>query len=360
MKYITSLFIMLISQTAFSQGIAAYTDFQKRFWVFDNGKSRLLEYQPVNTFKTGGPFVSFITNSNHLKVYSNHIDYELSPMVSSYSVTENLVTYKVYSQLFVFENGQKTMLSRYVGQYTTGDSLVAFFDTEKKYFQVYYKGKITTLADGLLTDDAGTFQVGSNIVCFRDLYGNYWLFYQGNLFEFFKTNEAISLKIGRNVLAFIDPGTGFFQTFYNGEISLLESFSPESFQTGYEKVAYVTNTGDFKLFDKGETTTISSFAPEMYELTGDILVYQQQGQLRVYYQGVDYFIENYIPASYKQNYDALVYLDQNGFLQLFKAGMKQRLSVEKINDFQVLNGCILFNEGMNTTKIFYNDKIYQQ
>jgi len=360
MKYVATCFLGLISQFVIAQGVAAFSDYQKRFWVFDGGKSRQLEYQPILSYAVGNKSVGYVTNSDHLKVYYNHIDYELGSMVSSYAVTDHLVTYKINSQLFVFEEGHKQMLSKYVGQYLAGDSLVAFFDTEKRYFQVYYHGQVITLADGLLSDDAGLFQVGSNMVCFRDLYQNFWLFYRGNMVELLRTNEEITSKIGRDVLAFIDPATDYLQVFYQGEVSTIESFRPESFQVGYDKVAYVTNTGDFKLFDHGQVFDVSSFAPDVYELKGDILVYQQQGQLFAFYGGENYLIENYIPSNYKLNYNALAYLDQNGYLRLFKAGERFELSFEKINEFQVLTEAVIFNEGMNTTKVFFDGKTYAQ
>ncbi len=360
MKYVAICFISLMSQIVLSQGVAAYSDYHKRFWVFDSGKSRQLEYQPILSYAVGGNCVGYVTNSNHLKVYYNHIDYELGSMISSYSVTDHLFTYKINSQLFVFEEGHKQLLSKYVGQYKAGDSLVAFFDTEKRYFQVYYHGQIITLADGLLSDDISNFIVGPNMVCFRDLYRNIWLFYQGSLIELLKTNEEVVSKIGRDVLAFIDPSTDYLQVFYQGEVLAIETFRPESFQVGYNKVAYVTNTGDFKLFDHGQIYDISSFAPDMYELRGDLLIYQQQGQLFAFFNGENYLIENYIPSDFKLNYNALAYLDQNGYLRLFKEGVMFDLSFDKINEYQVLTNTVIFNEGMNTTKVFYDGRIYTQ
>ena len=71
-------------------------------------------------------------------------------------------------------------------------------------------------------------------------------------------------------------------------------------------------------------------------------------------------IENYIPSTYKLKGESVAYLDQNGHLQLFKAGESKTLSYEQINDFEVLRQVVIFNEGMNTTKIYYNGKTYSQ
>jgi hypothetical protein len=161
-------------------------------------------------------------------------------------------------------------------------------------------------------------------------------------------------------MAYIDPITDFLQIFYEGEIIEQETFRPESFQTGYEKVAYVNAMGDFKLFDKGETYTISTFKPDAYLLKDEIVVYHQQEQLRAFYKGEDYLIENYIPSSYKIHQDMVVYLDQNGYLNLFRDGESKILSYQTIKDYNVMRNVVIFNEGINTIKIYFDGKTYSQ
>lgn len=355
------LFIWIFSwMGAMTQNLAAFSDYQNRFYIFDDGQIRQMEFLPINTFQTGDNCIGYITNENNFKVYYNHISYDVAPMVSSYIVTDNLVSYKNGSQLYVFEKGQKKLLSKFVSDFSSGDSLVAFFDTYNHFFQVYYQGEITLLEDGLLHDSISFFKVGQNIMAYIDAYQNFKVYYQGLVFDLMKTNISPTVEVGRNILAFIELQTDYLQVFFDNELNTIESFKPKSFQAGYEKVAYVTNTGDFKLFDNGETYIISPFEPKAYELKDNLLVYQQQDQLFAFYNGENYLIENYIPTSYKLKGDWVAYLDQNGYLQLFKAGESKTLSYEKINDFEVLRQVVIFNEGMNTTKIYYKDKTYTQ
>jgi hypothetical protein len=341
-----------------SQNLAAFSDYQNRFFIFDDGNIRQLEYLPVNSFETGDNCIAYLTNGNNFKIYHNHISYDVAPIIDAFIVTDNLVSYKNGSQLYVFEQGQKKLLSKYVSDYLTGDSLVAFFDSYTHFFQVYYKTQTYNLEDGLLYENLSLFKVGQNILAYIDAYQNFKVFYQGEVTELMKTNVTPTVEVGRNIMAFIDPFTDYLQLFFQNELRTIESFKPKSFQVGYEKVAFVSNTGDFKLFDNGETYTISSFAPDTYELKDNLLVYQQQGQLFAFYEGENYLIENYIPTSYKVKGNAVAYLDQNGYLQLFKNGSQTNLSYEQINDFQVLRNVVIFNQGMNTTKIYYQGKTY--
>lgn len=357
MKYILLVFISAVGFSAMAQNIAAFSDYQNKFYVFDDGKTRQLEFQPVLSYEIGDKCIGYETNGNHLKVYNKHIDYDLTSMVHSYKVTDNLVSYQVGTQLYVFEDGKKKLLSRFVGNYFADDSLVAFFDTEKYFFQVYYNGEIITLEDGLLFENIALFKVGPNILAYIDAYQNFKIFYRGEVIELLQT-KSVSGEIGRNIMAYIDPITNFLQVFYKGEVIELETFKPQSYQVGYEKVAYVTNMDDFKLFDNGEIYTISTFEPEFYELKDEMLVYHQQEQLFAFYNGENYLVENYIPSSYKVHQSTIAYLDPNGYLNLFIDGENRILSYEKINDYKVLRNLVIYNEGMNTTKIYYKGKTY--
>jgi hypothetical protein len=354
------LFILVLNTIGYAQNLAAFSDYQNRFFVFDNGNTRQLEFQPVISYQTGDKCIGYITNGNNFKIYYNHIDYDLESMVSKYIVTDNLVTYQLNSQLFVFEDGKKTLLSQYVGNYFAGDSLVAFFDTRSRFFQVYYKGQITTLEDGILYDNIRLFKAGNNILGYIDAYQKFKVFYQGQVTELLKTNLTVSGFVGRDIMAYIDPITDLLSVFYNNEVTVVESFKPKSYQVGYSKVAYVTSTGDFKIFDKGEIEIISNYEPDTFLLKDDILVYQQQGYLYAFISGENFLIENYIPPSYEIKGDMVAYRDMNGFLKLFKGGERIDLSFEKINDFKVNRGNVIFNEGMNSTKIYFNGKIYNQ
>lgn len=353
-----TILLLFLSVKLFSQNIAAFSDYQKAFYVFDDGKMRQLEYQPVISYQIGDKCIGYETNGRGLKIYYNHIDYDITSMVSKYKVTKNLVTYTVGTQLYVFEDGIKKNLSRFVGHYQEGDSIVGFFDTENYYLQVFYHGEIITIADGLLYENTRAFIVGSDMLAFIDAYQNFKVFYQGKIYDVLQSDVVVSAKIGRSVMAFIDPVTDFLQVFYKGELLELETFLPKSFQVGYEKVAYIDNMDEFKLFDDGELYTVSDFKPDEYMLKDDLLVYKQQGQLWVFYKGENILIENYIPVSYKIRDDAIAYIDQNGHLNVVEEGGRKVLTYEKINDYSVLGNIVIYNQGTNTTKIYYNGETY--
>lgn len=356
--YILSLIILIKSNIATSQPLAAFSDYNKSFYVFDNKKIRLLEHQAVISYKTGNQCVGYISNGNHFKIYHNHISYDVASMVDKYTVTDNLTTYQIGRQLYVFENGKKKNLSRYVGFYHVGDSMVGFFDTEQHYLQVFYNGQIITIADGLLLENTNAFAVGNNMLAFVDDTHNFKVFYQNEIYNVLETDYILSPKIGRNIMAFVEPSTDFLYAFFNGELLELENFKPKKFQVGYEKIAYIDHLGAFKLFDNGETYIVSDFPPDKFTLKDNILVFQQQQQLWVFYKGNRFLIENYIPIKYKFKDNTLAYINLNGHLNIFENNQTKTLSYERINNFEVLKDIVIYNQGVNTTKIYFNGNTY--
>jgi hypothetical protein len=352
------LFTCIFFTHIYAQQIGAFSDYEKKFYVFDNGLFHQLEFLPVKSVVIGDHCIGYETNSGELKAYANHMSYEVSPMVTSYLVTNHLMCFTVGQQLYVFEDGMKTVLSKYMGKYQAGDSIVAFFDTESRYFLAYYNKEIHQLEDGIIYEDNRLFKVGVNMVAYVDAFQNFKVFYKGNSTSLFKITQSLHVEVGRNIVAFVDPQKSTFQVFYNDQIIDLEQFTPKSFQVGYEKVAYIDQMDNFKLYDNGNLYVISNFAPNTYQFKDDILVYDQQGQFYTFINGEALLIENYIPVEYNVNGNLVVYIDQNGYLSIFEDGQKKILSYEKINEYTSAGDMVIFNEGVNTIKVYYHQKIY--
>ena len=118
----------LATSPAHGQSLGAFTDYDKNFIVFDDGVFRQIEFQEVMSYAVGSGCVAYVNNGGHLKAYANHITYNVSPSVERYNITDNLFTFQVGTQLYVFEQGNKRLLTGYVGSFMVGDSVVAFID----------------------------------------------------------------------------------------------------------------------------------------------------------------------------------------------------------------------------------------
>lgn len=358
-RAILTILLTMTLHTAMSQSLGAFTDYDKHFYIFDDGTFRQLEFQEVRSFAVGSECVAYVNNGGYLKAYANHIQYDVSPSVSSYTITDNLFTFQVGSQLYVFENGNRRLLTGFAGRFMVGDSIVAFIDTNKHYLSIYIDGQVYEIADIIVGDDA-RFWAGTNTVAFTDMHDAMHLLCGEHMYEPFSVADNIDVALGRNIGAFADHSNGTFHIFYNGELQEIESFLPKSFKCGHERVAYINSMENFKLFSNGEIYDISGFAPDMYDINRHQLVYSLQGQFFTFINGEPYRVENYVPQSYSINGNILTYIDQNGYLAVFENGEKNILSYNTINDYFAVGDVVVFNEGLNTTKIYYQGKIYKK
>lgn len=183
-RAILTILLAMTLHTAMSQSLGAFTDYDKHFYVFDDGTFRQLEFQEVRSFAVGSGCVAYINNGGYLKAYANHLQYDVSPSVSNYTITDNLFTFQVGSQLYVFENGNRRLLTGFVGRFMVGDSIVAFIDTNKHYLSIYIDGQVHEIADIIVGDDA-RFWCGDNMVAFIDMHDNLRLICGKRMYELF-------------------------------------------------------------------------------------------------------------------------------------------------------------------------------
>ena len=339
------------------QNITAYSDYRDYFYIFDNGVAIQQEYQPIQSHKAGFKCLAYVDNLGKFKVYYDGEIRELERYnIGPYFATNNLLIYKVSQELMVFDNGKVISLAYYPAFYGVGDSVVAYLDRSSQYLTVYYKGRKTPIADGLLNAAATSLLVGDNTVAFVDSHNRLFLFWRGRMREI--TYDPLNYKTSLNTVAYVDAASGEFNIFHKGTTYEVETFSPESYKMGKDMVAYVDESGTFKVFYNGEVHTISSFAPDFYRIVDEMVIYGENEFFKIIYKGKEFTLENYIPTVYEANQSTLAYIDQTGYLQCFFKGETHTLSDETVSEITVVGNTVAFKIGFNTNKVFYNGKIY--
>ncbi len=342
---------------AFAQNLSSFVDYRDYFYIFDNGATKQVEYQPIKSYKRGEKCIAYISNRGRFKVYFKGEVVELEKYnVFEYFVTDNLVIYKTDNELNVFDNGLTHSLVYYPEFYGFGDSIVAFYDKASKYLNVYYNGHITPIGESLVGVPAKSMSVGDNLVAFKDINDYLKVFYHGEIFESIYSPSVF--KAGRNVVAYIDGTSSEFGIFYKGDNVEAEPFKPLSFKMGDEMVVYVDYSGSFKVFYNGETYPISSFKPEFYHVKDDIVLFGDGDFFKVFYKGEVFTLENYIPKKYYVDNSLVAYIDQFGFLRCFYQGESYKLSDEKVSNVVVAGNTISYTEGLNTNRVFSNGKTH--
>ncbi len=358
--FFSSLFCFAVLSDICSQHLAAYLDYLERFFVFDRGITTQLEQYKVNSFQVGGNCMVYVDYGDDLKVYHRGEVRTLEHTApTEYYVTDYLVGYSFYDVLKIFEDGKHKTLSTNVDRYIVEDSLIVFYDQVQKELKVYQNGKVITIEDGLLQWPIIKFFSGDNILAYVTSFDNkFKIYYRGQVHVIDDFVRETVFKAGRDIVAYMNITTYTFVVFYKGDFYELEAFAPKSFQVGDEMMAYVDMNDQFKLFENGELITISTFEPEFYILKDSMLVFSEDGFLKTWCDDEIYTIERYIPDQYRISERTIAYIDVNNRIKAFRRCKPEHISYEMVNSLDMIRNLIIYNVGVNTTKIFYNGKVY--
>lgn len=362
MKKITLLtIIILIINYVNGQYLAAFNDNLKHFWVFEAGQFTQLEYLEIQEYQVGGILVAYIDNGSNLKIYRNgKTETLLTGAPIKFNATDYLLGYSMYEQLNVYDNGEIKVLSTECSGYVIQDSIIGWYNRIKQTIQVYYNGKIFTIEDGLIYNPIQEFKTGDNTIAYvQKSTKEFKVFYLGKILVLDQFVEDIVFEAGRDIIAFMDIPDQAFNVFFRGEEIQVETFKPRSFLVGDEILAYVDNLGKLKVFENGEVKTISTYEPEIYQIVDRILVFEEQGFFKTYCNGEVYVIERYIPQPYLIDFNTIAYLNQNSFVNIYQNCKSTTLSYEKVKEINLIRDLVIFVEGINKTKIYFNGTIYK-
>lgn len=361
MKWSLLVFFLIFQTAGFSQQLAAFSDNLRHFWVFDGGNFTQLEHLGIQEFQVGGILVAYIDNGDNLKVYQNgKVETLMTGAPIKFTATDYLLGYSIYQQLNVYENGKNLILSTQSGGYIVMDSMIVWYDQIIQSINVYYGGSTFTIESGLFFDPLKEFKASSNMAVYYQSFSNQLkLFYGGEIYILDDYAEDVAFEVGRDIAAFIDIPDQTFKVFYRGDIIVLEAFRPRSFMAGNESIAYVDNLGKLKYFVDGELIEVSGYEPGFYELTDNVLVFEEQGFLKTVCNGQPYVIERYIPSLHMIDNNTIVYYDQNMFLKGFHACERITLSYEKVKEMNVIRDLVIFVTGANKTNIYFLGQIFE-
>lgn len=302
----------------------------------------------------------YTDNRNNLKMYYNGAFSTLEVNNPDRFVSlDYLSVYSIGGIVRIIENGKISTVSTNSIQYQAEDSVVTFYDSNRELLAVYYKGRIQMLEDGLAGKPYNNFKSGDNLVAYvssRTL--DLKVFYKGQnrIIEPFISGG--SFKVGRDIVAYVNQADLKFRVFYRGEVFLAEEFPPESWQMGDGLVAYVDNTGSFKLFIDGENIDIASYTPDFYQVRNRMVIYGDQGYLKVWYNNRSYTLETYIPIDWKADWNTIVYRDLNRNVKIFSKGESRVLTYDLAEDIELYRDIVVVNKGMDNHNVYYRGKKY--
>ncbi len=337
--------------------VHAYRDFRQYLYIFENGVPRILEQQPVKSFKVKGGIIAYASNGNNLMAYSRGQKFNLGDMTAtSYDVTQGFLYYQREQALYAFLGDQTIPLTYFIRDYKVSDSLLVFRDRNVDMLRLFKDGKITEL-ETTLTGSLRDYKVGENTVAYANQAGFFKIYHNEETFEI-DNIVPLSYEPGGDVVAFVDGQYNYLKVFYRGKILVLEKLVPQSYKCGTGVVAYLADDNTFKVFNNGKLMRVEDFAPDFYFVRDNTVLFYINNRLQVLVNGMRYELDEFMPQNYLLSENNVAWTDINGRLHMFSDGKSYEVSLEKISSYD-LNGNILrYDLPDGSSKIWYQGKSY--
>jgi len=340
-SFLFVFFSVLNFHSSFSQNLSAYTNIRNEFYIFEDSFTHQLDYLPPISYKIGGNSIAFIDNTNTFRIYQyGALATPIKGIVTDYAVSNDLVLVRTPGSIYVFDEGQLNLLTRFVGPYVLGDSVVGFIDFASRDLLAYHNGAIKIIKQGVVDLAASFLAVGGNLFAFKTYDNDFEIYYNDSVYHQ-QTEFPQQVRAGNNVVAYLDQYDEGLRVFYKGETKTIESFSPRSYFVGNDLIAYINHDGDFKIFWNGSVYQIGNYNLTKLEVRDNLVIYSDRlNYLYVFYNGKSYPLENFIPQQINARQSTLYYYDQNNRLKIFSEGKETDMPMETYvsvsNDYDVI------------------------
>jgi len=340
MKNVLVLLLLLLVFSVSAQKVIPMVDFNGFFNSFQNGVFRQISFQPIQQFKFGDNVMAFYDYRGNLLTYDGTTQKTISNIESEYTVSDNLITWKIATTLNLWDNNALRTLSYQVGNYQVSDSLVVFQDMRYNSVSAYYNGEVHELYTSVGDIEFPDF-IGDNIVAFRDNGNFYKVFWRGQIYELDVWHDPFSFRGGTDMIAFNDPINGTFAIFENGQFSDVELQYVSSYKVGNGFVVYENQNGELLMYKEGEIVELSNFRASFYDVRDNIVLWSENSFLYTYHNGEKVEVERYVPNEYAIKNDVIVYRNIMGGVTSFINGVPEEITNQTESSFSVHGNAVL-------------------
>ena|GEM_PF-1841805 len=347
---------VLLSISAFSQGIAVWVDQYNDFYVFDNGRISKLEHQLVEEYQVGNNFVAYIDVKGEFRYYYNgKVQTLFTTPPSIWGVSNNFLYYNDGAAGVIIKDGRKQMINSFAGANTKfDDGLLAYIDRDDA-FKVHYNDREIELENV----EVKKWKLANNLVAYVNRYESFNCFVDGESFEL-EAYPPLNFKVAKNIVAYIDE-------FNDLKIFLAGMDYPETVQQNQAKGYYVgdgflnyfLDNEEWIYLDSDTTFTILYERPKTFEMVDELLIYKTFDRtFGTVYKGKKYELATYIPDLYKADQNVVVFIDIEGRLKALYHGEQVNISKNISDSFDVFGDVIVYRTGGSDFNIYWKGKTY--
>jgi hypothetical protein len=356
-----ALFLLLSNTALQAQDIGAFRDYRDHFFVFDRGTFTELEVLPPRAFATGGNYLAYASSNGDLKVYRNGALRTIDMNIATAPVVTDHYFGYVSAGVFRLYTGDSLItLCSNTGGFVVQDSIVGYRDVVNRMIHVHYRGRTEAVEDALLDEALNGVRSGDNILAWvSSMTKELKVHYRGEVWVLENLVDGLEFWAGTDMVAYQDPSAKGLKTFYQGEVLDVEAFMPKRVAMGRGLYAYVDASNALKVFQGGKTYVAQSYAPEEFFVQDSLVVIKDQGELRIFKDGITTTVLRYFPEVWRSSWGTFAWLDVDGTVKAWHNGtITTVLQHEVVKGFTLDRGLITINLTNNKVKVWWNGALY--
>ncbi|MEO8587886.1 MAG: hypothetical protein ABI432_00815 [Flavobacteriales bacterium] len=326
--------IVLFAHATFvsAQDPVPFTTAADRFMVFANGRFEKMEPRPPQRVFPMDEQVVYLDFEGRMKIFlaeGRRLYLLQEGGVGEVRTTRHRIVWNSRDTLKTLRDGHAAMLARNVERFTVSDSLVVVHDSAQHELNVLWRGRTIPLA---VLEQGSAMpqwnQASNTITFFNKEARSLFLFYRGALRVLCDSTDVGIVATGGDLVGYWDGNKREFRAMYKGTDRFLSDLRPVSAKAGEGIMGFVDGTGMLKCFADGEVHTLTREMPSAYWVQDSLLLFVEDGGLRLFRSGGVAKVENYVPERWQVQGGDLVYLDINRELRGISQGERVRYGSE--------------------------------
>ncbi len=302
--------------------LVAYIDNGSNLKVYRNGKTeKLIQGEPI-VYKATDYLLGY-SIYEQLNVYDNGKVRVLSTEADGFVIQDSLIgwhnrirqTIQVYynGEVYTIEDG---LIYSPIDSYKTGDNTIAYIQNSTREFKVFYRGEVYVL-DRFVENMV--FEAGRDIVAYMDIPDQaFKVFFRGEEYVL-ESFQPKSFQVGDDLLVYTD-NLGHLKYFDGGEVITLSPFEPQFYDVT-DRVVVFEEQGFFKTFCNGQVYIVERFVPSVYKIGWNTIAYLDQSQFLRAFQNCEHIDVSYeIVRELMLHRDLIIFVEGINEIKIFFMG----------------------------------------
>jgi hypothetical protein len=303
------------------------------------------------------PLAAYVDIQNEVMVFDRGLVHKVDFLApTQMKIGRIAIPYLDDSRSFkIYYNGAVRNINiGFTNAFYTTDNMVVYLN--QKSLNVFDKGVSKNLAG--VCDQ---YFYSDSVVLFLDSYkGEYRAYYNGQITtveSFIPDSVLANLKVASNIIAF-DNFANQFRIFWRGSLIAQEEYPVSSFDVGKNTVAYVDADRKFKIFHNGQTYIIDDFPPMTYKAAGDMVAFvSNDGYFKIFY-GDSVRTIGFMNPQFKAVENVIAYQDPNGTFKVFYKGDITEMETYIPSKYQVKYNSVAYVNASGTLRLFSEGEVY--